>query len=391
MALDDAYSAVVYDTTSGRIYAPLSIVDDPSWSSGINDKGSWSVKVLAPSSAQLVDFRAMLASWRFSVAVMWNDVPLQAGPIITKGFEDGDSVLAVGGKGAWSILDNRLLTNPAWNPAVNFITSVQADVNITDTLPNIARTLIRNSASMTYRPGSALPWDVPANVGTGTNVRFYPGYDMVSVGQRVQELTQVQNGPDVLVTPYRTSDANGQYIRHRVMVGEPYLSQPGLPLLLDYGSNLESLDVDEDGSTVATSAFVKGSGQEREQTYARLQDTRLIDAGWPMMDYVDGTHTTATDQATLDGWAAADLALYGHSVETWSAALRTRSRTASGVDEVSALGAYLPGYFVTINIAPNHRHRWIPPGQYASRILGIASGSESGKVKISLETLRGGF
>jgi hypothetical protein len=391
MPLDDAYSAAIYDSTSGRIYAPLSIVEDPVWSAGINDRGSWSVKVLTPASSELVGFRAMLASWRFSVVIMWNEVPLQAGPIITKGFDDPASTVTIGGKGAWSLLDKRALTSPTWNPATNFITSVQADVQVTDTLPNIARTLVRNSVNMVYRNGSALPWDVPANVGTGTNYRFYPGYDMVSVGQRLQELTQVQNGPDVLVSPYRTSDVNGQYIRHRVLVGEPYLTQPGLSLMFDYGSNLETLSVDEDGSDTATTVFVKGSGQEREQTYARLQDSRLTDAGWPMLDFVDSTHSTATDQATLDDWAAANLALSGHSVETWDVAVRTRSSTATGVSEVAALGSYLPGYFATINIAPNHRHRWIPAGQYSSRILAIANGSESGKVKLSLETLRGSF
>lgn len=379
MADVQGYTVLVVSTTDGKIVSELQPVDQPTWLRQINDPGTWQVKVQLgdlgnPSTERL---RALVAPGRFCIAIVWGTWVAQAGPIVSYGIDDTSGTLTMTGPGLWGLFNRRLLTHPNWLPAPwTPISDTSADTNLTGTLPDIALSLVRNAVHMLYRPGSGLPVDIPANAGGGSNTRFYPGYDLVSVGQRLQELTQVENGPDVEFAPYLKGDGT---LRWNLMVGNPYLIQPGSDVVFDYGSSLQSLSIDGDGSNLATSAFVKGSGNERTQLSAYATSTTLTDAGWPMIDYVDSSHSSATEQATLNGWAKADLALYGKATEQWHGIVRANSEPR--------LGTYWPGSFGKYNVIG---HPWILDGQYQVRILGLANGRSAGEVTHVLEG-RGGF
>jgi hypothetical protein len=374
------YTAVAYSTTSGRIVGPaeLPLAEPPTWTRQINNNGTWSVKVKLGNDTWSPDqLRSIAAPFRFSVAVFWGDYGCQGGPLTSYRVDDTAGTVTYSGGGLWSLLNRRLLHNPAWNPATAQITDPTADQTINGQLWDIAAALVRNSTSWTHRPGSGLPLDIPADSGTGTATRNYLGYNLVSCGQRLQELTQDDGGPDVDFAPYRVIGSNT--IRHRMAVGKPYVTQTGSPVMFDYGTSLQGLSIDGDGSNVATSAWVKGVGNERLQLSGMASSTTLTDTGFPALDFVDSAHTSAPEQATLNGWAAADLALYGRSVETWKATVRA--------DGTSPLGSYDCGYFATYNVT---QHPWQPDGQYLTRILGLGSGPEANTVTHILDG-RGGF
>ncbi|WP_410644488.1 hypothetical protein [Amycolatopsis sp. lyj-346] len=382
-ATERAYTALAYTTVTGRVLFEVDLAAEPEWSSRINDVGGWKITVPLHGQARAAKVREWCVPWRFSIAIVRgqgvaSDTVCQAGPIVPYAPDDDSPVHTVSGKGFWEILNRRVLHHRNWNPATARITDASADLTINDSLPNIARNIVDHATTMTYRAGSALPVDLPTPTETGTSTRAYPGYDMAMAGQRLQELTQVSEGPDVLFQPYLTVIGGLRYIRHRMLVGNPYLVQPGVPLLFDYRSNLVKLTIAGDGSDQANTAFVKGTGNEAGQLYGYATDPSLVTAGWPLLDMVDSGHTSASEQPTLDGWAAADVALYSSQPEQWQATVLA--------DAEPRLGSYLPGHFADYSVK---NHHWLKNGKYSYRILGVSNGPERDKVLHQLQAVRG--
>ncbi|MEV6908026.1 hypothetical protein [Amycolatopsis sp. NPDC051071] len=382
MVAEREYTAVVYSTTSGRIIYDLDLADDPEWTARVNDAGGGRITVPLLGGARTARVREWCVPWRYSIAVVRGDTVCQAGPIVPYAPVAGKPHLQVAFKGFWELFNRRLLHNENWNPAATKITDPSADISITDSLPNIARTIADHALGWHYRPGSNLPLDLPAVLpGGGTNVRNYRGYETASAGQRLQELTQVDGGPDCLFQPYLITSGGVRFIRHRMLLGNPLLVQLGGALKFDYRSTLVSLSIAGDGSGQANTAFVKGSGNEAGTLFGYATDTTLTDQGWPALDMVDSGHTSASEQATLDGWARADVALYGTQPEQWQAVVRA--------DADPAWGSYNPGHYADYSVK---NHHWLPNGNYSYRILGVShsSGTPRGCVDHQLQAVRTG-
>lgn len=355
------YTAVVYHTTTGQVLYNLDLMAEPEWSEKINDPGGWKIVVPLDGGPRTVRVREWCVRWRFSVAILRGNEVCQAGPI--GAYAPSGEGMAVSGKGVWGLLNRRLLRNALYNPAGGSrLTDAASDINLTDTLPDIARELVNHAVNMTFQVGSNLPIDLPAlDPVAGTNVRNYHGYDMVSFGQRLQELTQVDGGPDVLFKPYLTTSGGARFIRHAMRVGTPYLTQPGVPMLFDYPSNLTDITVAGDGANDANTAYVKGTGNESGTQYGYASETTLVSMGWPLLDMVDSGHTSSSVQSTLDSWAVADVALYSAQPEQW--------QTTVLADAEPRLGSYSSGHYVNYAVKD---HLWLRDGIYSWRLIGMS-------------------
>jgi hypothetical protein len=359
------YTAVVYQTTTGRVLYDIDLTEDPTWSAVLNGVGTWQVTTPLEDAADRARCREWAERWFCSVAVLWDGQVCQAGPITENpdvSTSDGLPTLVVTGKGFWENLNQRLCHSRTWNPGSARITSSAADLTINDSLPNIARELMFQATNMTVRQGSALPLDLPTAVASDANTRTYRGYEMATFGQRLQELTQVDGGPDIYFQGYLTMVSGVRYVRHRALIGAPYLAQGGNPLLFDLGSSMAGLEVQGDNSPLITSAFVKGTGNEAGQLYGYATSAGLIGNGWPMLDYVDSSHGSAQVQSTLDSWALADVAQFGRKLEQWKPRIMLSSEPK--------IGTYIPGHFGTYVI---NDHPWVPDGSFTARILGYSS------------------
>lgn len=365
------YTAVVYQTTTGRVLYDIDLAADPSWSVALNGwNDGWQVATPLTDRATATKVREWAERWYCSVAILWDDVVCQAGPITQNpefGFIDEMPVVIVTGKGFWENLNQRVLHERNWNPALVPITDPTADLSITNSLGNIAITIVFHGTTMVYRPGSGLPLDMAAlDPAGGTNVRNYRGYETASVGQRLQELTQVENGPDIYFRPSLTTVSGVRYIRHLMMAGFPYLVQGGAPPLFDLGSSMADLGIVADSSPLITTSFVKGTGNEAGQLYGYATSADLTTKGWPLLDQVDSSHSSASDPTTLSSWARANVAQYSRKVEQWKPRIR--------LDSEPMFGTYVPGHFGSYVV---NDHPWIPDGTYTSRILGVSSAGTS--------------
>ncbi len=377
------FSVTIFEVRTGRIVQrDLPVIGIPQFNRQINQEGSWGAQLLVGdvSVPPAMSLRQIFAPWRFGAAVVWDDsFIVQFGPISSYQFDDTSNVVQISGGGIWTLLNRRTLINPAYalNPTTSTsLLSMDAsgDLNYGPlSLHTIAKRLVQDMASR----GAAysLPMDFPADIA-GSAVRSYPIYDLVSVGQRLKELTQVENGPDVDFQAYFDPAQDG-YIRYQMLIGNPILDPADNELFWDYGSGLRSVSIDGDGSAMVSGDFVRGNGTERASLVAYNRRTTLTDAGWPATELVDN-RSSVIDGATLQGYANGNLDLFDTPVELWAAVVRA--------DVLPVLGSYQPGTFAFFNMID---HAWIPDGAYHQRILGFQNGAQVNEVRLILQAIEG--
>lgn len=370
----------VAETTTGRIIEDVPFVGAPDWSYGLNVAGALQATVPIGAIAKH-QLRSLLDYWRLSWGLSRGSHIVQCGPIVTHQYSDaeGPPVLRIGAAGIWALFGTkRLLANPSFS-GTN-IADATADTNLTGlSLHTIAKRLVENDLT---RNGT-LPIVLPADVA-GVAEREYPGYDLAYVGERLTQLTQVIDGPEIEFRPEYT-DTTQTAVQWVMRIGNPRLGNLGLPHSWDYliGA-LTNVDEDGDGSQQQFRAWVRGNGMERGLLVGHYEDTELVDAGWPMLESVDGDHSSATDVATLNGWAQADVETYRSAILKLSARIRLDGSDGRGRKTGSpTIGELAVGDNGTFNI---RNHRSLDDGDYGERIIAISSGSD---LTTALLTLQG--
>lgn len=370
------WSCLIYSSVTGAVIGELPLSEEPTWNRQLNGSGSISVKTIAGAAGvPAVDsLREYSAGLKYGLALVWNisNWIATAGPIVSASYNDDSDSVQFGAVDMWGMLNRRMLANSAWTPGTR-VTDPSADVIYPNSsLHDIAIGIVRHSLD---QPLGTLNVDTPALDTLGGSQRTYQAYDCVSVGQRLQELTQVTSGPDVDFQAYFSAPG---VIRIRMLVGSPLIVQPGYSVVWDYNSGLQQVNVDADSSNLATRVTAKGSGTGYDMITSTVTDSTLPPVGWPIADFIDSGHTSVSIQNTLDQYAASDLYLYGRPVETWSVIVRA--------DITPGLGEYQPGFYAKFNI---QNHVWIPDGAYFQRILSLSNGSDGNTVNLGLEAVQG--
>jgi hypothetical protein len=375
------FSASIFEIRTGKIVIrDIPVIDNPDFMRQVNQEGSWSISIQVgdisvPATETL---RGIFAPWRFGCAIAWDDQYIaQAGPIITSQFDDDSAIISVSGGGLWSLLNRRVVIDPDYplapTTASSLLNLATGDLNYGPlSLHTIAKHLVQDSCA---RPNFALPIDFPADI-SGTSVRNYPIYDLAPVGQRLKELTQVENGPDVDFAPYFDPSTPG-YIRFQMRIGNPLLEQDGLDLVWDYGTGLRAVSIDSNGTAMVSGSFIRGNGSERASLVAYDQDLTLVNGGWPPTEIVE-SYSSVTEGATLQGHAAGAIELRRVPIELWSADVRA--------DQIPMFGTYHPGTFAVFNMID---HLWVPDGGYLQRILGFQNGSQINEIRLILQAIEG--
>lgn len=362
------YYVLVYNTVTGQVIGSLPDANqtEPIWLQQINNTGSVTWQTIVDGKTltrdQLITF--VEGEWRFGLALCYgtgsiNDFICQAGPITASvDMSESPPIVRFTALGFWGLLNKCQMVNPTW-AGTDLTAAGGADVTYTSSLQGIAALMLTDA--MTRNP---LPLDIPAPI-TGTATRTYYGYELTSVGQRLSELTQVQNGPDILFLPYFSTATT---IRHRAVIGNPTLTQPGTPLVFNYPGTLRSVLRVRDGSQMATNVIAAGQNSGSYTVlWGTATDTTLTGLGWPKLFMADTSHTDVVDQPTITGWAQGDQGFYGRSVETWAAVAR--------MDKTPVFGSFTPGVYGLYNM---QGHQSIRDGVYSQRIVGIGSGVGNG-------------
>ncbi|MEV8336969.1 hypothetical protein [Leucobacter sp. NPDC077196] len=111
----------------------------------------------------------------------------------------------------------------------------------------------------------------------------------------------------------------------------------------------------------STAVFTGGKDEDRVLVSQRTDPT-LINAGFPLMEVWDTSHSSVSEQATLNGWRDARLAEGQTPILYWSFDVRA--------DRAVAIRK---GDWCTIDIED---HWWIPDGTYTRRVIGVSGSAD---------------
>lgn len=378
MVVDNTLRYFVGDTVTGKIMADIPAVS-PKFGLRLNDAGTVSASIRTFSKEALaLDLQAITSPVKCFLGVSYGSQVIEAGPIWTRSYNAETGILELNAAGIWSVLDRRKAIPGAGLLPGAAVTRMAITLkNLT--LGSIARELVR--ISLEDNPyGGQLQIELPPKL-TGVNTRVYQGYDLGWVGDRLRQLTEVQNGPDIRFQPYFTN-GDPSRISWRMVVGsdaQPLLSQIGEDWVWDASameSGVTGLSVVEDATELAAKAWAPGSGQDANMLLRSALDTTLVDAGYPWTE-VDSASKDIEDLTVLQGYANQTQADASRPWETWTLGVRA--------DTDPKLGLYLPGDWAQIRTP--EKHPIIRQATHRVRIMSI-DGSDSATVKLGLAPIQ---
>ena len=362
------------DLMTGQISIKLPAIDC-SWAAEHRAEGNVTAKVKLVGEVldrypNIVD---QVAPWRcFLAAITDNGTVLQAGPILPHKYSDATGDLSLSALGVRGIFARRVLM-PVLTAGQN-----PASVEMTWSglsLGTIAKRMVQLAMS---HDGGALPIDLPPDQ-TGTATRTYYGYELGRISQRLQQIEDVEGGPDLAFEPYLTGDELDT-LRWRMRAGTtaaPELTQTGDDHVWDRTTkrtSIVSLDVDLDVDEMGDRAWTTGQGSEAQLLMSMYQDRSLRSQGYPLLE-VDETRSSVSEMSTLNAHTRALLRRSGRPWQLWRMVVRA--------DAAPLLGTYRVGDWVRVYVGPSHPYIASRDGFYRTRIMSI-SGSFADTVTLML-------
>jgi hypothetical protein len=174
-------------------------------------------------------------------------------------------------------------------------------------LHTIAKRLLENEQA---KSGGALPIALPAADIAGNSEREYLASEVKYTGDRLFELTQVNNGPEIEFWPrFTTIERNS--IQHLVDIGNPRIGRLDYPHSWTYRKALVTLGEEMDGSEMTSRRWDRGAGFDRNVKYGFAENMDGVTSGpfqqRPLLESVGQLHSDAEDATLLNGYASADL------------------------------------------------------------------------------------
>lgn len=344
-------------------------VSKGTWSVGLNGPGSVSVQLnLLDPEIQALNLRSAATVGKSYLAVSENDVILEAGPIWTHSYSKDDGTLTLNGAGMWSYFDHRVLI-----PVLASGESPQgADTELLNlSWGTMAKRLVQQAQKHT---GGDVPIVFQADE-SGTNEQYYQGADLKLVGDALNELTQLDGGPEIEFLPRFTDDRlSVQWLMRFGTNANPQLSGAATHVW-DYSvaqPSIQGLQVDIDGSALTGRGWATGGRTSSAAIYGVYTSSNLTGQGYPLLETVDSAHATDDTEEAVIGYAK-ELARVGSKpTEFWSFSVRA--------DETPLVGQYRPGDYCLIRMA---RDAYIPDGVYRRRIVDIAGDQDGKNVKVT--------
>lgn len=357
------------------------------WEQRILEPETMRVEVtLKPDAHQLLDLRGSTWEARTALVISDGNKVLGAGPIWEREYDDKTRKWSCTASGLWSLLDHRyILPNNA--TASNLLITVGdkedtpnptvATVFTAKTWPQIVQGLLTQAAT---RPGGQLPLVYGAK-GTGSHDKSYDASSFKSIGEALDDLTRLMDGPEIRFTP-RIRDNRLEWV---VEVGDD--TQPEITSQTEHRFDFtapagfaRALKTRSSGKELASEVWATGGRQASKALFARAYDDSLIRAGFPRMEMVSSAHSTVVEQSTLDRYARQDVQTAARPLEWWSWEFHA--------DHSPLLELVNVGDYCRVHV---RGHRYIPdspPEGYRRRIVALSGDSRSRWVSVTTDEVR---
>jgi hypothetical protein len=387
------------DLLSGRQILDLNVMTG-TWSLGLNQADTVQVSIDMQDPAMIaLGLRNAATPAKTILACAEDDTILAAGPIWSRNYDRDAKTLQLSAKGIWSYFDHRFiqqllaatvdvtqftLPDPA-NPGGSIPNPALATNLQNVDLGTIAKQLMQLAQSWT---NSTIPL-VFMDDRAGTRVRNYQGADFTNLGDALRALTEVDGGPDIIFTPQFTPDRLGiqWYVRTGTeTVPQLYSNAVQRWDLTLPDSSASNLEVDEDASAICSIAWLTGGRATDDVLVARSLDGTLISQGFPLYEELDSSHTSVSEQDTLNAYAV-EATTYGRgAVETWTFTAEAHRQPLVGSYTIGDFVDLQIGAYDTINGSGDP---YLLPGRYRQRIVGLSGDQDGLQVKVTCAPGRG--
>ena len=343
------------------------------------------------------------APCRTVLCVAVDDVIIAAGPIWAHHWSRDDARLTLSARGLWSYYDHRfVLPVAAATIAVSqFIIPDPANDGGTKANPavgtylsgwelgTIAKKWVQQAHAWT---GGTVPVvfeaDRPATADEG-HTRNIEGSEFKNLGNVLAQLTGVQGGPDIVFQPRLTSDRLGvEWVLRTGTDALPLLAGSAIHRwdMSVTSSSVSRFECRVDGSRMAGTAWVTGGRSSDVAMVGRSIDPTLTNDGYALFESLDGSHSSVSEQTTLDRYAGEATTLGEGPVVEWSFDVEANAQPY--------LGAFWEGDFCDVDIATYDPATGtgdpylFEGGTFRRRIVGM-SGDEKGlTVGVTLAPVR---
>tara|TARA_R110002124_G_scaffold5003_8_gene31480 strand:+ start:1916 stop:3130 length:1215 start_codon:yes stop_codon:yes gene_type:complete len=295
------------------------------------------------------------------LAVVEGETIMEAGPIWVSNYSRDTRTLELAAKGMGSYFNHRLIlpllaatvdVDQFTIPDPTDTSKTMANPALTSSysalsLGTIAKRLVEQAQSWA---GSDVPIVFQADEA-GTHERNYLGLDFKPVMQAIDDIANTEDGPEFSFQPRFTADMLGVEWLFRTGTNDnPLVTSESVPLwsVTAPKSPVSGLTISEDGSQRLSLGWQVGGRQADTVLVARAYDPTLVDSGFPLMEDIDSSHSTVSEQSTLDSYAAAMVRAGLSPYEVWSFTAEANPVDENGLSGGPQIGQYRVGDFADL-------------------------------------------
>lgn len=393
---------IIGDLRTGRKIQTINVLKGP-WSDQLNtaETVSATVDLNDPDMQALrLDVSAEPAK---SFLVVEEAGKVMGGPIWTTDWDHDNRTLQLNAKGMRSIFDHRLIIPLLAKSLGVDQWTVPDPSDTTKTMPNpllastfsglwlgtIAKRYVQQALAWT---GGNLPI-VFMDDEAGTHTDTVDGVDFKILGDKLKDITNLEGGPDINFVAERTPDQLGfQWVMQTGTAEQPQVAAESITIWSATApkSPVSNLHVTKDATKMAEIAWEVGGRQADTVLVSRAVDDTLTDAGYPLMEVVDSSHSSVSIQSTLDGYSA-ELLLQGQSPSVqWSFDVQAYPIDDDGRPAGPQFGSYAIGDYCQLNFDRWNSDTGIgdpylqEKAQYGMRITGLAGNELADKVTVTV-------
>lgn len=365
---------------------PLTEVDlvDATWTCPLTGAGNIGGKFPLTSGEWPNAFEDAMPGKRLLLATYddgdGGETAIEGGPIWRLSWALATGDLQIKAFGLWTYFDHRKLLDAVLARLVEETPALA----FSGSLAQIAHDIVAETVE-------SFPETVPvvlpdrAALGTGPHVRNYPAHELGDAGERLKQLVEVVDGPEVQFAPRLVFADGAKYVEWDMRIGTEktasMLVQDGPHHVLDarpIGSGVKDIKIDIDGTILASRGFAAGQGAGEGRPVELVSSDFLTSNGWPVLDAEAGSTDSISERSTLAAHAGGRQQLGNRPLRTVT--VDWERDTAPG------LASMRPGDWCDLTIGGVHRG---VDGATEQRIVQMAGGNSADAAFISLAMQEG--
>lgn len=288
---------------------------------------------------------------RSGIVAVVDGEPVAGGPLWKRDYRQGAQISFTAG-GLLSYWDRRVLLPVSARGQALVTEDGEPDPQYDTNLSGLSYgTIVKRWVQLVRAwPGGSIPMKLPVDE-LGTRERNIAAVDLKRLRGLIDNITEVENGPDVAFRVRRADDGVSFY--WELITGtnaRPRIGQTDASLIQwtvgAAAGGASGLSITEDGTSMAEEVFVGGGRADDVTLVAQARNPRLAEAGYPLLQSVDNSHTDVVFQSTMQGYANQGAKLGAQAASFWSMTVRAQEKGTP------KLGEYWLGDMATITVDP---------------------------------------